>query len=149
MQQSDTPSKSTKLLILFSFASIIVVSLGFFISSTVELYQQLSQLENIVEYSKGPFYLLGASLSLAAITYAMYIEGWRGQTLTEHIKSRIIWCAGIGLVLLFTTPHALHFGTQAFLETQHFIACETSSKRAGRSKEFTYVADSSLCQTED
>ena len=143
MNDQDLPSLATRIVGPIVFLIGATAALFWF---GYNLYILLANLNaGTVYFDKGAFYMLGVGMGMATLAFVLAYEFWYGKTLPTNITRLCSKLAYASILLLFITPHAMHFFTGSYLANRGLTVCEEASSQWLFVSEIFYISDERNC----
>jgi len=145
VENNKKPSALFKYSFLVVFILMTFGAMYWFIVSTMDLIEQVVTHSPSVVFDKGSFYLLGVSIGLCALLFAMIYEGLIKKELTETITKRVTRVALIGIGLMIILPQIAHYAVEDNMKSNGYMVCEPVSSSWLMYKHIVYVSNAETC----
>lgn len=146
---NSTSNKITRWLSVLVFALIGVSCLLVFLSSAVDIAENLQAQPEIFFVSYGLMRLLGVAIICLALAFYMVMEIKMSKPPGVLVTRITTWASMVGLVLLFLLPAIVHNPLQNLLFDQGYKYCEPKSHQWLMNSRTAYVLSVEACITPD
>src|SRR5690554_3354003 len=101
---------------------------------------------HVVYLDEGSLYMFGAGVGLASLTFAILYEGILRRKLTKTITKFIARSALVGIALMFTLPHLLHYLAGIYLAEKNYTVCDEQSYQWLVYRKIVYTNSQRTCE---
>lgn len=130
----------------FLFFAITTTCFVWFAWSAYSIFYSIYSKADVVYFNKGSFYMLGAGIGLASLTFAILYEGILRRDLTSKITTIITGSALIGVSLMFMLPYVLHHLASTYLKSENYVFCDEASYQWLLYKKSVYTSNQLVCE---
>ncbi|WP_020159900.1 hypothetical protein [Methylobacter marinus] len=145
MESSHQPSTLSRFFSFFVFSLLTISILTQFGWGVFQLYARIAENGPVIVFDKGVFYLLGAGVTLGALTLGGLYQGILRLPLTKKVTKILTNVLIGGVVVMFVLPHIVHYPVESYLEGRGYNICEQASYRWFTYRKIVYVSNSEAC----
>jgi hypothetical protein len=143
MEDRDKPSWAIRVLGPFIFILGSTAALLWFFYRLFYLFKV--PLPEVVVLDKGSFYMLGVGVGMLVLAIVTVQEGWLGKPLSNTQSKYLTRMAYIGIALIFTTPHLVHYLADDYLVKSGYSVCEKASHQWLFVRDIVYIQETTEC----
>jgi len=143
MESREKPSWGIRIFAPLFFISGAIAALLWFFYRISNIF--IGTLSEIVVFDKGSFYMLGVGVGMLILSVVTVQEGWLDKPLSKIQSAYLTKGAFIGIALIFTVPHLVHYFANGYLLKQGYTVCEEASHQWLFVRDIVYIADSIEC----
>ncbi|GHU46246.1 hypothetical protein AGMMS50289_19180 [Betaproteobacteria bacterium] len=146
MEDREKPSLAAIIFcsVLFIAGSLAAL-LWFFYRLFDVFWGELSEFE---VFDKGSFYMLGVGIGMLVLAIDIVQEGWFGKPLSNKQAAYLTKMALIGVALMFTVPHLIHYCADNYLLKRGYSVCEEASHQWRFVRDIAYIQPSVECSAD-
>jgi len=145
MEGREKPSLGIRIFAPLIFISGSIAALLWFFYRIFNLF--IATLSEIVVFDKGSFYMLGVGVGMLNLAIVTVQEGWLDKPLSKKQSAYLTRGAFIGIALIITVPHLVHYFANSYLLRQGYTVCEEASQQWLFVRDIVYIAESIECST--
>lgn len=143
MEGREKPSWGIRIFSPLIFISGSIAALLWFFYRILKVF--IGTLSEIVVFDKGSFYMLGVGVGMLVLAIVTVQEGWLDRPLSKKQSTYLTKAALIGIALIFTTPHLVHYFANVYLLKQGYSVCEEASHQWLFVRNIAYIQKSIEC----
>lgn len=146
MDDREKPSLGVRIFApLFFISGSLSALLWFFFRVFNVFFGDLSKIEI---FDKGSFYMLGVGVGMLILAVVTVQEGWLGKPLSKRQSAHLTKAAFIGIVLIFTAPHLVHYSANKYLLVQGYTVCDEAEHQWLFVRNIVYIQPSVECSAD-
>lgn len=143
MEGREKPSLGIRIFTPLFFISGSLAALLWFFVRMFNIF--IGALPEIVIFDKGSFYMLGVGVGMLILAIVTVQEGWLDKPLSKKQSAYLTKGALIGIALIFTAPHLVHYFADDYLLNQGYTVCDKASHQWLFIRDIAYISDSIEC----
>lgn len=146
MEHESNVSIVTKILSFLFFAILTIASFWWFIVSSYKTVHSVFNGDEVVLFSKGAMYSLGAGIILLLLTL---LGVYQNIKKTELSVVQTKWATQIFILVtvsMFVFPMAAHFTVSKLMDKKGYYECEKMNYQWLLYKKLVYAADEFVCE---